>query len=116
MAFSDGPINAIDRRKATTRFLLENWAGSLEGQTKTGAPWRDQTSHARQGLRGGVEQDGDTLILFLAHSVEYGIWLEIACKKKEKRGTDDPGPYAIIIPTLEKNLPQIKQSILDLWS
>ena len=117
MAFSDGPIDAIERRKAATHALLINWAGQLEGQAKTGAPWRDRTSHARQGLRGGVERDGDLLILFLAHSVEYGIWLELACKKKEMRQAtwNQPGPYAIIIPTLEANLPQIKQSILDLW-
>ncbi len=117
MAFSDGAINAIDRRKAATLLLLENWAGNLEGQTKTGVPWKDQTGHARQGLRGGVDQAGDELILFLAHSVEYGIWLELAGKKKSQRKAlwNQPGPYAIISPTLEANLPQIKQTILDLW-
>jgi hypothetical protein len=118
MAFSDGPINAIERKIAGTHMLLKNLAGHMEGDAKDNIPWKPRFGHAQEGLHAGVEKSGSELILYLAHGVEYGIWLELACKKKEDRQTtwNQPGPYAIINPTIEKYLPQIKQSILDWWS
>jgi hypothetical protein len=116
MAFSDGAIQAIDRKKAATYLLLQNLGGQMEAEAKQNVPWKDRTTHARQGLKSDVDKNDSELILYLAYSVEYGIWLELACKTKEKRGTDDPGPYAIVIPSIEKYLPQIKQSVRDLWS
>lgn len=59
---------------------------------KENAPWEDRTGNAREGLEAVVDGEGDTVVLTLYHTVEYGIFLETAMN----------GDYAIILPTLEK--------------
>lgn len=50
-----------------------------ERYMKTNAPWQDRTGNARQGLHAAVQRERLRLYaLILAHTVEYGIWLEIA--------------------------------------
>lgn len=66
----------IDRKKAGTLTLLQDWAGTLEGHAKMGASWRDQTAHARQSLHAGAERSGDKFTLYLSHGMEYGVYLE----------------------------------------
>lgn len=95
----------MGRRTAAIYALLDNWGKQLEGQAKTKAPWTDRTGHARQGLHGGVFQEGPDLVLFLSHSVEYGIWLELA----------HAGRYAVLKPTMEVNYPQIVATVKKLW-
>ncbi len=105
MALGDGARAYIERKKAGMYALLQNWAGQLEGYAKIHAPWTDRTGHARQGLHGGVEQEGDRLVLYLSHGVEYGIWLELA----------HGGNYAIVGPTVEAHLGRIRSTVLDYW-
>lgn len=67
---------------------------ALEGTAhmKENAPWTDRTTAARNGLHATTEDDqqsGKYAITF-AHSVPYGIWLEIA----------NSGRYQIIMPTV----------------
>ncbi len=95
----------IERKRAATYALLDNWGGQLEGYAKDNAPWTDRTANARQGLHGGVEDNGDNLLLFLSHGVEYGIWLELAHNSN----------YAIIGPTIDAHITRIKQTVADLW-
>lgn len=142
MAFSDGPIQAIERRKAATIALLKNWAGELEGYAKSYKPWTDRTAHATQGLHAGVDENGSKLKLYLAHGKQYGEYLETGTgiygpkgqpfyiKPKEKKALFWPGAThpvksvmtpgmkskAIIVPTLEGHIEQIKQTIRELWS
>ncbi len=126
----------IERKKADLHALLLNWAGHLEREAKLGASWRDRTAHARQSLHSGVDRSGDSiLLLYLSHGVEYGIYLEEGTpphiiKPKNKKALYWPGarhpvkqvrhpgsrPYAIVGPTLEKNLPKIKKFVLDWWT
>lgn len=60
---------------------------------KDHAPWTDRTGNARSGLftttAYGVQRDHWELIM--AHSVYYGIYLEVC----------NSGKYAVIKPTLE---------------
>lgn len=66
-------------------------AADMEAMAKSNAPWRDQTSNARNGLRGiPVIVPGKSYEAVLAHSVPYGIWLEVRWA----------GKYAIIMPTI----------------
>lgn len=69
----------------------------VEAYAKLNAPWTDQTGMARAGLTASVGVDGGEVVLTLAHSVDYGIWLELI----------QDGSYAIIMPTLEALGPEI---------
>lgn len=105
MAFGDETREYLERKKAGLRALLLNWAGTMEGYSKSHAPWTDRTSHARQSLHSGVDSRGDQQVLYLSHGVEYGIWLELA----------HGGNYAIVKPTTDVHLPRIRQTVIDYW-
>jgi hypothetical protein len=128
-------LDVIERKKAGTLALLQNWAGTMEGYAKQKASWRDRTSHARQGLHSGVEQSGDQLTLYLSHGVEYGELLEKGTpphiiKPKNKKALFWPGAthpvklvrhpgtrsYAIVGPTMDAHISRIKRSVLDWWT
>jgi hypothetical protein len=65
-------------------------APRAESAMKSGAPWRDQTTNARNSLNAHSEHGATKDELVLAHGVDYGIWLEIA----------NGGGYAIITPQI----------------
>lgn len=67
-------------------------APRLENHAKANRPWHDISSAAKNGLNAGTFLRGNRIIIYLAHSVDYGPALELAhdCK------------YAIIDPTVEK--------------
>lgn len=81
--------------------ILEGWAGVLESYAQDNAPWADRTGAARAGLRAEVLRSGDAVELVLAHTVEYGIWLE----------TIQGGAYAIIMPTIEQYAHEVLASV-----
>lgn len=83
------------------RSVLEYKAPQLEAHMKINAPWTDRTGNARQGLRAEAFEDGDNMGIILYHQVPYGIWLELANGQR----------YAIIIPTLESQGPEVMASI-----
>lgn len=74
-------------------------AGKSEVQAyaQANAPWADRTGAARNGLVASVYEEGGQIILELAHSVDYGVWLELI----------QDGAFAIIMPTLEALGPKI---------
>lgn len=76
---------------------METAAERVEYYAKQNAPWGDITGDARSGLTASVFEEGGDIVLELAHSVDYGIWLELK----------NDGQYAIIMPTLEAMGPQI---------
>jgi hypothetical protein len=69
----------------------------VELYARSNAPWSDITGMARQGLTASVYQDGGEIVLELAHTEEYGYWLEVI----------QDGRFAIIMPTLETLAPEI---------
>lgn len=74
------------------RQVAQYWQPVLERYAKDHAPWQDQTGNARQALHTWVETLAkDTVALYLAHGMDYGIYLE----------TRFQGRYAVIAPTLE---------------
>ncbi len=105
MTIGDGAREYISRKRAGLYGLLQNWAGQMEGYSKSHAPWTDRTGHARQSLHGGVDEHSGQYVLYLSHGVEYGIWLELA----------HGGNYAIVKPTADIHLPRIRQTVLDYW-
>ena len=98
--------NWYERRRAAVILLAKRWAADLEKQAKDGGPWADRTSNARNGLVGKAIVYPDKVVITLAHSMEYGVFLELAKQ----------GKYAILKPTIDKNVPAIYASYKKLWS
>lgn len=82
-----------DRLKAAIFELAEYFSAVIEAYAKSAAPWTDRTGAARQGLRATAAQEAAAVVLTLAHSVSYGVYLET--------GTSRMSPRSVILPTLE---------------
>jgi hypothetical protein len=83
------------------RAVAEYIAQKTQAEMRQGAPWEDRTGNARTGLFSVVEdaaKDLVTIWLSHGHTVYYGVFLELAHGKQ----------YAIIMPTIEANLPVIE--------
>ena len=76
--------------EAALKMFAETAATSLESQAKGNRPWTDRTSRAREGLTGSSEVSGTKVQIVLAHTVDYGVWLELAHEKN----------WAIVEPTV----------------
>jgi hypothetical protein len=99
------PIAArIARLEAGVERVARTSALAMEAAARTNAPWQDDSGAARNGLRGFPARDGDRIRIILCHSVDYGPFLELA------RG----GKYAILWPTIEQELPQLKAGLAGL--
>lgn len=97
-----------DRKRAAVVALAQDWAGTAEGRAKERASWTDRTANARGGLFGEVSVSGykrDEILIKLAHSMEYGVFLELA----------NDGKYAILKPTLDDAVPEIYAAYERLW-
>lgn len=85
--------------KGAVRQVGMYWAAVFEAYAKEHGPWEDQTGNARQSLHSFVEElAGDTVRIYLSGGVFYQIWLEIKWQ----------GKYAIIWPTIERHLEEIR--------
>lgn len=84
-----------------TQEALEKEAPNLVSAAQADAPWEDRTGDARDGLHTEVVREGDSVSIYLAHSVEYGQWLE----------TIQNGNFAVIMPTLERLAPGIFRNV-----
>lgn len=72
---------------------VEFFTPRVEGSARSNAPWTDQTGNARNGLRANAFHEPPVRHgIILAHSVPYGIWLEVRWE----------GKYAIIVPTIKE--------------
>ena len=81
-------------------------ATKMEAYSRQNAPWTDRTGNARSGLFGVVDEDIArgivTIYLAHGHTIHYGMALELGYG----------GKYAIIMPTIEQHLPELKR-LLD---
>lgn len=75
---------------AALHIYAQTAAKDFESYAKEHRPWTDRTGRARQGLTGYVTSNGMGWRINIAHTVDYGIWLEYAREKK----------YAILEPTV----------------
>lgn len=77
-------------------FKMEEWA-------KNNKRWKDISSNAVDGLTGKAYwENAHTLVCSISHTMDYGVWLELAHEKK----------YAILEESIEQN----KDSLLEAWS
>lgn len=76
--------------------LSQDRAMLMQADAKVGARWKDRTGHARNGLFGEVMVERNQIKTRIAHSMEYGIWLELCNHRR----------YAILEPTAKKHAPE----------
>lgn len=86
----------VDRAIST---VMDYNAAYAEEWMKSNAPWTDRTGAARSGLMAIPFNQGSVHELFLAYSVYYGIWLEIA----------NSGRYQVLQPAMR----HVGQKILE---
>ena len=100
----------IRRRAAQIVPALADYAGSeaerYASSAKQNRSWSDRTNAARAGLFGAVEANGSRIDIYLSHTVEYGIFLEL--------GTSHAAPYPIIEPTIRQQAPKTVQGAAEL--
>jgi len=99
------PHRWAGRRRAAVVALAQDWAQELEKRAKENAPWKDRTGNARQGLFGSTMVSPRSVRIALGHSVEYGVFLELA----------NDGKYAILKPTIDAAVPEIFKAYERMW-
>jgi hypothetical protein len=80
-------------------YLADTLAQKMQGEAQSGAPWNDVTGAARQGLLGQAVKAATEVIVYLMHTVFYGVFLEL--------GTSKMAPRPIILPVLQANYPYV---------
>lgn len=86
-----GIDHLTDKLEAALLMYTKTGATMMEAYMKKNREWHDWTSNARNGLTGRGEKVDDGYMITLAHSVNYGVSLELGHAAK----------YAIILPTLK---------------
>lgn len=95
----EGRVNAAVDMYCST--VAQNWSA----QAKANRPWTDRTGHAREGLTGSSgSREENSVSIVLAHTVDYGLWLELAHEKN----------YAIVEPTVRLESPNAIQGMNNL--
>ena len=108
--------------KAGVAQLARQSALAMEAEAMARAPWRDDTGAARGGLIGTARMNAHGATITLAHSVEYGQFLElrwpIETPPPDLDGFDieflEAGRYAILWPTIEAEIPRLRAALQQL--
>ena len=89
------------------KMIAYKYAALFESHAKQHASWQDQTANARQSLHAWVDEVSDTMYrVFLSHGVFYGLYLEVRFAAR----------YAIIYPTIQRHLPEIRSDLQKIFS
>lgn len=85
--------------------LLETASKKMESWAKQNRPWTDRTGRARSGLFGyAYWEDKQIVSAAIAHTVYYGVFLELAHERK----------YAILERTIEEHRNEIMEAVQEL--
>lgn len=93
------------RVMVAVRAVASYFSTLVQNEMRQHAIWQDRTGNARSGLFSAVDDAAaDLVTIYLSHgfTVDYGKYLELS------RG----GRYAIIMPTIQRNIP-VLQKLLD---
>ena len=109
-------INSVfNRKRIATIALCRYYAGiALEtfrtlqsaGQLVEGEFWTNRTQLARDGVFGNTFTEANAVGFFLAHTVGYGVYLELANNRAHES----------LRPTLESLMPLFNRDLGELWS
>jgi hypothetical protein len=120
-----------ERAMVALQAVANYWGQGVQDEARENAVWEDRTSNARGGLFFAVDGfdlgtitgevtpeaksemsdvaiesgDANTLIITLAHTVFYGKYLELS----------NGGRYAIIMSTLESNVPKLERMVQEVF-
>ena len=95
-------LDELDNKVRRGMVAAANYvAPQAEAHMRANAPWTDRTGNARAGLNAKVEVGANKVAIVLAHSVPYGIWLEVRWG----------GKYAIIEPTIATFAPKFVEAV-----
>lgn len=97
-----------DRVFVAIRAVAGRTAQAMQDSARNDATWTDRTGNARSGLFSLVEEASrEVVVLYLSHghTIEYGKFLELA----------HGGKYAIIMPTIQKIMPQIVRDLKGIF-
>lgn len=97
-----------DRVGTAVRAVAGFWAQECQAEMRNSAPWEDRTGNARTGLFSAVDEGAKDLVdIYLSHghTIYYGVFLELAMGKR----------YAVIMPVLERKLPQLERMLMDIF-
>ena len=97
-------LDDYERRVYVAIVAVGNLIGQkMQDEARRDASWTDRTGNARSGLFHQVIEDAARHIVtvYLAHTVKYGGALELSFG----------GRFAIILPTLQNNFPEIKRML-----
>lgn len=96
MSVGSNIAGIFDRKIATLyaygQQLAEEAVQEMQTRQAGNEFWNNQTLQAMQRLFGEAFQDADSVGFFIAHAVEYGIYLELANDRQN----------AILVPTITK--------------
>ena len=85
---------------------VDYFSPRVEAYARQNAPWTDRTGNARSGLATTTEHGPASHSIVLAHSVPYGIWLEVRFE----------GRNQIIIPTIKAMGAQLMATLRSVMS
>lgn len=108
----DGLKAFIERKISATFLMAQNEAGQMQAHLQRYAPWQDRTTNARTGLSAfpvwspGSQGVSARVVVDLGHSMDYGVFLELAHEKT----------YAIVHPTADIFGPKIQRQAREIWS
>ncbi len=97
-----------NRVTVAVKAVADFWAQTCQADMRGSAPWTDRTGNARSGLFALATMAASDLVrIYLSHghSVYYGIFLEVCHGKR----------YAIIMPTIQRNLPELERMLKRLF-
>ena len=95
-----------DRLHTATLVICDTVARQMENYAKNNRRWTDRTTNARRGLRGRAYwQDSQNIVTAVMHSVNYGVWLELAQNKK----------YAILEESVRANIEELNRALATLF-
>lgn len=77
-----GLDTAKGRAEEAILILAHQGGLKLQNFARENRKWTDRTGAARQRLTGGAERIDAGYRIYLAHGVDYGIWLELAHEKR----------------------------------
>lgn len=98
------------RAIVAVRAVADYIAQKIQDDARRNAPWHDRTGNARSGLFAVTDAEGaasDIVAIYLSHghTVVYGKFLELS----------RAGKYAVILPTIERNLPELQRMLDSLF-
>ena len=99
----------INRRKIATIALCQEYASEalqiFQSTQTADVWWNNQTFTAMNTVFSGVISEQDVTGWFLAHAVEYGIYLELANSRK----------HEALRPIVMKMYPEFDKALREIW-